>query len=68
MDDLISLCYLQEALDRVEWELENVQNLAKRVLGVRPEAAEALEQFNLKRRGLRPVVKVRQDELAQFLL
>ncbi len=48
---------IKEALDRVEWELDNVQNLAKRVMAVRPEASEALEQFNLKRRGLKGEVK-----------
>lgn len=47
----------REALDRVEWELDNVQALAKRIMGVRPEAHEPLEQFNLKRRGLRAEVK-----------
>lgn len=48
---------VKEALDRVEWELDNVQNLAKRVMGVRPEASTPLEQFQMKRRGLKPLVK-----------
>lgn len=53
---------IKDALDRVEWELDDVAALAKRVQGVRPEASEALEAFNLRRRGLRPVVKEAEKE------
>jgi hypothetical protein len=44
---------IKDALDRVEWELDDVAALAKRIAAVRPEAHEPLEAFNLRRRGLK---------------